>query len=98
MHVSSVGLDNTDDDVILPWAEGQVLVAAEAASAAAYAIAVAMSATRDIGWRYADARRLLQERVLRTDLLLPQGWSDAHGHFFLISRAHHHPAMPPATR
>lgn len=32
VHVSSVGLDDTDDDVILPWAEreGRVVVTADA--------------------------------------------------------------------
>jgi hypothetical protein len=52
--------------------------------AIAYAMAATMSATRDVGWWYADAGRWIQESLLRADLLVPEGWVPAHVHFFLM--------------
>lgn len=53
------------------------------AGAACYALAATGSVTRDIGWWYADAGRVIEESLLRTRLLVPDGWSRGQVHFFL---------------
>jgi hypothetical protein len=54
------------------------------AGATCYVIAVLGSVTRDIGWWYADAGRFIEVSLLRTRLLVPDGWSREHVHFFLM--------------
>lgn len=52
--------------------------------AVCYAIAALGSVTRDIGWWYADAGRVIETSLLRTRLLVPEGWSREQVHFFLM--------------
>jgi hypothetical protein len=54
------------------------------AGVAAYALAVLGSVTRDIDHWYADLGRWIERSLLGTELLLPEGWSRFHIHFFLV--------------
>lgn len=54
------------------------------AGAVVYAVAAIGSVSRDIGWWYADAGRVIEESLLRTRLLVPDGWSRGQVHFFLV--------------